>query len=167
MKKDKKVKLSPPWHEHMAMLKAFFAGDDRIAVGDCGDDKVAFIGVKDAELLSAMNEVLAKRVRFGNAALKIEVVPANGIKEKKVKAMSKADALKTVLKGNPAFCKFMKKKTPTGFAVFALFEPFVLQWYADNIGSPWKLRTAVYEQAALRVFRNGLGVSFATERDDI
>lgn len=160
-KKSEKVRLSPPWDGHMSKLASFFKGDDRVRVGTCGMGYVANIEVFDTKMYSALEQVLNKRIRFGNVVLKINLVPANGVKAFKGE-MTDLAALKVVLKDNPAFAKIVSRKTELGNNVFVLFKPVVLMWYNDNLASPYKQSTSVYELEAQIVFKD-LGVSYSTE----
>lgn len=161
MNKEKEIKLSPPWDGYMHMLASFFKGDGRVIVGACDDKRVGTIEVFDTKMYCALEQVLNKRIRFGNVVLKIRIVPANGLKAFK-NTMTDLAALKVVLSKNPAFAKFITRKTPVGNMVFCMFKPVVLMFYNDNLASPYKKTTAVYEAAAFHVFKD-CGVSYATE----
>mgnify|MGYP003321061786 CR=1 FL=1 len=160
-KKSENVKLSPPWDGYMNMLASFFKGDKRVRVGGCDDKRVGTIEVFDTKMYCALEQVLNKKIRFGNVTLRIRIVPANDLKAFK-NTMTDLAALKVVLSGNPAFAKFITRKTEVGNAVFCMFKPVVLMWYNDNLGSPYKQTASVYELAAQTVFK-GCGASYATE----
>ena len=162
MKKTNKVKMSPPWDGHMSMLASFFAGDSRVKVGYCGDNNVGTIEVFDTKMYVALQQVMRQKVKFGNVTLKISIIPANSVKAFKGE-MTDLQALKEVLKGNPAFSKIKSEKGGMFDFVFCIFKPLVIQWYNDNLGNPWKLTTSTYEKQADFVFKRELGVSFTTE----
>ena len=159
---NKKLKLSPPWDGHMNMLASFFKGDDRVRVGGGTNNRVGTIEVFDTKMYAALEQVLRKRLRFGNVTLTINLVPANGMKKPKGE-MTDLAALKYVLSKNPAFAKFITRKTELGASVYCLFRPVVLMWYNDNLCSPWKQSASVYELEAQTVFKDEIGVSYATE----
>lgn len=163
-KKGDKVKLSPPWDGHMSMLASFFKGDGRVRVGGGTDKGVGTIEVFDAKMYAALARVLRKNLRFGNVRLAIRLVPADGVNRAKGE-MTDIAALKVVLSKNPAFHKIVSRKTQVGNFVYVMFKPVVLMWYNDNFGSPYKQTASVYEIAAQKVFRDELGVSYATEPD--
>lgn len=162
MAKKPIVKLSPPWDGYMSMLASFFKGDNRIRVGECAKG-VGTIEVFDTKMYVALGQVLRTKLRFGNVKLEIRLVPANGIKTAMKGEMTDLAALKYVLSKNPAFAKIISRKTAMGNFVYVLFKPEVLLWYNDNLASPYKQSATVYEQAALTVFVDRLGVSYATE----
>lgn len=167
-KSHKKLKMSPPWDGYMNMLASFFKGDTRVRVGSCDGRRVGTIEVFDGDMYQALEQVLNKKLRFGNVVLRIDIVPANCLRGKgdvlNIKERDYTDlaALKVVLSKNPAFAKIISRKTELGNFVFCMFKPVVLMWYNDNLGSPYKQTTSVYEDAALHVFKD-CGVSFATE----
>lgn len=162
-KKNETVKMSPPWDGYMNMLASFFRGDDRIRVG-CGTDKrVGTVAVFDSKMYAALEQVLKTRVRFGNVVLRINIVPADGLKAFKGE-MTDLEALRCVLSKNPAFAKFVSRKTELGNFVYCMFKPVVLMWHNDNPASPYKQTASVYETAALEVFKSAkIGISYATE----
>lgn len=162
-KKSNMVKLSPPWDGHMSMLASFFAGDNRVRVGYVGKDGVGRIEVFEPEMLDALSQVIRGKVRFGNVTLKVDVVLADGIKPEPCKKMTDLEALKYVLKKNPAFSKIKKSSDGMFEFVFCIFKPVVLMWYNDNLGSPWKLSASTFEEQADFVFKTELGVQFTTE----
>lgn len=161
MAKKPIVKVSPPWDGYMSMLASFFKGDKRIRVGECAKG-VGTIEVFDTKMYAALDQVLRTKLRFGNVKLEIRLVPANGLKAYKGE-MNDLAALKVVLSKNPAFHKIISRKTEVGNFVFVMFKPVVLMWYNDNLGSPYKQTTSVYELAAQTVFKDKIGVSYATE----
>ena len=169
---NKKLKLSPPWDGHMNMLASFFKGDDRVRVGGGTNNRIGAIEgtieVFDGDMYQALEQVLNKRRCFGKVVLTIDVVPANCLRGKgevlKIKERNYTNlaALKVVLSENPAFHKFITRKIPMGNNVFCMFRPVVLMWYNDNLASPYKQTTSVYEAAAVHLFAD-CGVSYATE----
>lgn len=158
--KSDKVKLSPPWVGHMSMLASFFKGDKRVRIGSV-EGRTGIIEVFCNDMYQALSLVLRQKIRFGNVTLNINLVPSNGMKLK-TKEMSDLDALKVVLKKNPAFDKIRTTKDGPMQFVTALFKPVVLQWYNDNIGNPWKLTTSIFESEANKVFKGELGICWST-----
>lgn len=185
-KKSEKVKLSPPWDAHMQMLKSFFKGDDRIEV-EIGTEKgavedakthkplkgnwvIGTVKVSDADCCIALKQALRRKVEFGNVSLAIDIIPANEDVEKAVQKKLKAGkklmplaALKEVLKKNPAFSKLKMSRLGDRTICFCIFKAKTLQWYNDNLGSPWKIATCTYECQADRVFAEEIGAQFCTE----
>lgn len=163
MKKTNKVKMSPPWDGHMSMLASFFAGDKRVRVGYCDGNSHGIIECFDSKMFDALSQIIRSKVKFGNVTLKVDVVLAAGVEPKPCPHLTDLQALKEVLKGNPAFSKIKSEKGAMFDFVFCIFKPLVLQWYNDNLGNPWKLTTSTYEKQADFVFKRELGVSFTTE----
>lgn len=175
-KKNKNDRLSPPWIEHMSKLAAFFAEDKRIEVSQEIDDggkgtvygKIFFDG--DLNSYDAFNLVFNKKVEFGKVKLVINVIPANKNLEAKVakrspnrpKTLTDLAALKLVLSKNPVFDRMKFSTFLDTRRCFCIFKPVVLQWYADNLCSPWKLNTGIPEVVADIVFRQGVGALFCT-----
>lgn len=163
----KKLKLSPPWDGYMSMLASFFAGDKRVRVGYC-EDGVGTIEVFDQKMFDALSMVLRTKIRFGNVRLRINLVLGECVKhdrngKRRQIEMTDLQALKEVLRLNPAFSKIKSEKGAMFDFVFCIFKPLVIQWYNDNLGNPWKLSASTYEQQADFVFKRELGVSFTTE----
>ena len=112
-------------------------------------------------MFDALAQVLRMKVRFGNVTLKLAL--CGKFDPKPCVQMTDLEALKVVLKENPAFSKLKAQKDGAFNFVFCLFKPVVLQWYNDNLGNPWKLSTSTYEEQADKVFKTELGVQFTTE----
>lgn len=185
-KKSEKVKLSPPWDAHMQMLKSFFKGDDRIEV-ETGTEKgavedakthkplkgnwvISTVKVSDADCCIALKQALRRAVKFGNVSLAVDIIPANETVEKAIQKKLKVGkkflplvALKEVLKKNPAFSKLKMSRLGDRTICFCIFKAVVLQWYNDNLGSPWKIATCTHEGLANAVFADEIGALFCTE----
>lgn len=174
-KKTNKLNLAPPWVSHVSMLEAFFDGDPRFAFeyeGEVAGKKSAVrakVLVNDADTAIALGQVLATKVKLGNVTLELVVTPANeavlASVNKKLKLNKKftdVAALKKVLEANPKFDKLVSRPFMDTRRTFCVFKPVVIQWSADNIGSPWKLISDCMEYVADSVFKNELGVLFCT-----
>jgi hypothetical protein len=160
------VGMQSPWVVYVKAVKALFAHDQDVIVGDWehtpntnvyklslfvhGNDKAASIA-----------EVLPERKEFGNVTLEIEVVPDNDGK------LTMLDHIRRAFAGNPALVDVMEYPVVPGgpSMAFALFAPEVVQIECDNAASPYGIVTTTYEGVAKDVL-NVEGVMIASELEE-
>lgn len=153
--KGKTVKLSPPQYSYAACLRAFFAGDPRIKVGEC-DGETVKVTVSDKDCYDALCQCLETEKQFGLLTLNVEIVPANRnlAAKKPGKCWTTRGAIEEVLSKNPLFVEMMEQYIPVlrKYTVHCVMAPTVVQFANDNIGSPWKLTTCTAEEVARAIF---------------
>lgn len=168
--KGVKVGLAAPQYCYGAMLKAFFKGDKRVSVGAVKKGKKGYkveIKVNDGDMYDALEKILKLKFNFGKIAFAIDLIPSNKVANRTLRwDPNGVEAIECVLSFNPALKEISRRYIPMlkCYHVFAIFKPVVLQFACDNIASPWKLVSRVYEDAAREIFHD-TGVSFCTDKE--
>ena len=162
--KNESVRLAPPNHTHVALLKAFFKYDPEVKVGNLKDDSVT-IRVSNCVKADALAKIVKTDLKWGGLKLSVVVVPPNA-KSKAIgvaKDVPPEQLVAAALKGNTFYSRTISKEVPGGRWTYIVLDNAPVQFANDNIGSPWKLTTLTAEDAARRIFRN-IGVSFCSEK---
>lgn len=150
-----KAGISSPWVIYANKLAALFDKDDEVAVDFDNEEKKVTVYVDNTVKADAIGQILPTEVQFGNVTVTIVVVPANS-------DVSEQQLFRQAFESNPVFSGVLVGTTPMGGEVaFALFEPEVVQFFSDDIQSPYGLTTTTYESLARDVFgsKAGIGIS--------
>lgn len=155
-----KLTLSPPWETFVSELKALFGEDPEIKIVYENDEVPAVkLYVDNTDKANALTVLLPQKVTFGNVTLAVTVVPPNTTND------DLADLFETAFNGNPAFCNVMSFETPvTGKVDYAVFSGQLVQFFNDDLRSPYGIETTIYEDVARDVFKDVEGIYFCTER---
>lgn len=156
-----KLTLSPPWETYVSELEALFGSDPEIKIVREEDDgnHAVKLYVANTDKANALTVLLPGDVKFGNVTLDIIVIPPNATDN------DIADLFTTAFKGNPAFCEVLSFETPiTGKVNYAVFAGDLVQFFNDDLRSPYGIETTIYEDVARDVFTNVEGISFCTEK---
>lgn len=143
MSKEKKLDASAPWYEHCHKLAALFDGDDDVTVGEYDDDsKTVKVYVRGNDKADALAKIIRTPVELGNVTINVEVVPDNDVEP------TVEDIVHTALNGNPLFLGTVVEELYGGNATYVVFEPSVIQYWNDNIGSYFGFETKTAEDVA-------------------
>ena len=155
-----KLTLSPPWEIYASELEALFGSDPEIKiVREENGAHVVKLYVANTDKANALTVLLPEEVTFGNVTMQIIVVPPNTTNN------DIADLFKAAFNGNPAFCEMLTFETPiTGKVNYAVFAGELVQFFNDDLRSPYGIETTIYEDIAREVFADVEGVNFCTER---
>ena len=108
----------------------------------------------------AISQLLPIEKTFGNVKMHITVIPSNT-------SVSKSDLFKAAFAGNPivSFTEHIDtmSNNPMDFIVF---EKEVVQYFDDNLGDLYGVRSTLYQDLANEVFEDHDGVFFCTDIDD-
>lgn len=146
--------MMAPWMEYAEATKALFKGDPDVTVEmDEGAYRMT-VRVHGQDKADSISELLPTEMQFGNVTLAIEVIPDNESEP------TVADHLRRAFAGNPLFYDVLEVPlTPTSFgATYALFMPECVQYFSDDLGSPFGATTIAAEQLARKVLRLPDGV---------
>lgn len=144
------AKMSPPWEIHARMIRELLR-DDRAVDSVTYDDesKVIRVMVNGNDKADSLQRRLVSHLEFGNVKVDVQVIPANDEPDE-------AEDYRRAFEGNPLFAGVVGGTTPQGVEEdFALFAPTVIQFYSDDISSPFGLTTMTAEQLAERVLVQG------------
>ena len=148
------MKLSAPWYTYQRKVKALFALDKEIEVGDiydCEDGGYAFeITVHNPAKFVALDRVMPKVAEFGNVKLKINVSDDKG--DSTVAAI---ELYKTIFANNPIVKDVKDVKDFTGtLHGYVRFWPEVLQFFNDDLSDFDGLWSGLAQDIAREVFVN-------------
>lgn len=140
----KKLETSAPWYEYCHRLAALFAYDDEVSVGEYDADSASVkVYVKGVDKSNALERILKHEVDFdGKNVLKVNVIPDNDGEP------SIEDTLQYAFDGNPLYTGTATVEMYGGTATYAVFEPTVVQYWNDNIGSCFGFKTETVEDVA-------------------
>ena len=137
-----------PWQVYANATEALFEGDPDVTVTlEEGDMPKLTIRVHGTDKAASIAELMPEELQFGNVTLAIAVVPDNDCE------LTVADHIRRAFAGNPLFIDVLE--TPltqqTFGAVYALFMPTCVQYYSDDLRSPYGATTVAVEEVARRV----------------
>ena len=110
-----KTKLSPPWVIYADEMSQLFLGDSEVHVVYDNEEKEIKVYVDSASKAGALAQLLPVERVYGNVALKITVVPANGT------SVPSGNLYQAAFKGNEAF-SFTKTVHAVLMAICCVFH---------------------------------------------
>ena len=143
--------MMSPWDEYVQAAKALFEDDPDVVVDDAtllesGDYRV-IVRVHGDDKAESISELMPTELTYGNVTLYVDVVPDNE------RELTTADHLRRAFAGNPLFVDVIEL-SPTLVSVgatYALFMPECVQYFSDNLGSPYGATTVAVEEVARKV----------------
>lgn len=166
MSDNKNLKIEAPWYAFHKKVKALFAGDPDIEVGDIykpaeGDESYfAFdLLVRNHEKFVALDKVVPSTVEFGNITVGICIQDMEN-------SFDEAHPVKlfaAIFDGNPLVkdIKEVRDQTETVHG-YVRFKPKVVQFLHDDIGDYNGNWTGLAQDIAKELFPNVAGVHFCT-----
>jgi len=140
-----------PWDEYTQAAKALFADDPDVTVDDAvevdGGDYKVVVRVHGDDKAESISELMPAELTYGNVTLNVEVVPDNECE------LTVADHIRRAFAGNPLYVAVVEPATSltTFGATYALFSPECVQYYSDDLRSPYGATTCVVEEVARKV----------------
>jgi hypothetical protein len=143
--------MMAPWDEYVQAARALFGDDPDVTVDDAvetesGDYRVV-VRVHGDDKAESISELMPTELTYGNVTLYVDVVPDNE------RELTVTDHLRRAFAGNPLFVDVMEL-SPTLVSVgatYALFMPECVQYYSDDLGSPYGATTLAVEEVARKV----------------
>jgi len=143
--------MMSPWDEYVQAAKALFADDPDVVVDNAvetesGDYKVV-VRVHGDDKAESISELMPTELTYGNVTLYVDVVPDNE------RELTTADHLRRAFAGNPLYIDVVEPTTSltTFGATYALFMPECVQYYSDDLRSPYGATTCAVEEVARKV----------------
>lgn len=157
MNENNNVNMSAPWNILFKQIKELFKYDSEITV--CYTEEEPYIIdilVDSEDKFNALTQLMPPEKEFGNVKVQIRVVSSN--KEK-----TDRELFETLFKGNQIFSRVISSKLPTGDEIgFVMFQPWVAQYYADNLRDPFGNNNELYADIAREVFGPRDGMQYST-----
>jgi hypothetical protein len=123
------MNLSAPWYTYAKKVKAFFAYDDEITVGELeklGNGHYSLtITVKNPAKAYALDKLVRPDTAFGETHVFTDVA-LDGVD-------STEGILRTAFKGHFAVSDVATKAVPGGNNVYLRFQPEIIQFYNDDL----------------------------------
>lgn len=123
------MELSAPWYTYEKKVKAFFAYDDEVTVGDLeklgNGHYLLTIAVKDPTKAYALEKLVRPDTVFGETHV-FTCVALEGVD-------GTEKILKAAFKGHLAVSDVAKKLVPGGKVVYLRFLPEIIQFFDDDI----------------------------------
>lgn len=123
------MNLLAPWYTYAKKVKAFFAYDDDVTVGDLedldGGEYSLTITVADPTKAYALQKIIQSDTEFGNVHVYTKVA-LEGVE-------SQEEILRAVFKNHSAVADVAKKLVPGGKYVYIRFLPEIIQFFDDDI----------------------------------
>lgn len=155
----KMLALEAPWYTFQKKVKALFAGDPDIRVGeivefDGGSVDYGFdIEVRNHEKFLALDRVLPKTRDYGNVTLGITLFD----EENGGSVEDEIALYRTIFEGNPIVRDIKEAHDFTGTTQgYVRFEPDVIQFYDDNLEDYSGNWTGLVQDVAEEVFNDGM-----------
>ena len=154
-----KLGLVSSWVQYFRKLEAFFAEDPGVKV--LLDNKNAAIKllVEDGTKAVALEALLPDEMTFGNATVKVIVVPANP-----KLAAGKIDLVAEAFEGNGAVVGIYSiDRIFSNTMNYVVFKPKVVQYFNDDLSDAHGIRSTLYQDLAKELFGEDGGVFFCTD----
>ena len=156
------LNLTTPWVEHYNKIEAFFKRDPEVKVIYDNDEKLVKLLVNNGEKAGALDAILPDEIPFGNVTLRIAVVPANGV----VLGIPRS-IFSVAFTGNQAVDAI---NTIEGVfsnpLTYIVFRKEVVQYYTDDLGDYYGMRSTLYEDIAREIFTPQEGILYSTNIDN-
>ena len=151
------LKLSSPWIRYYRELEAMFMEDPEVKVVYDEEANVVKLYVDSATKAYALDRLLPSEATFGMVKLKIDVIPANGVKTEC------SDLFEAAFKGNGALSYITHVKGIfANEMTYVVFVKEVVQYFNDDLGDANGVCSTLYQDIAKRLFTSTEGVFFCT-----
>lgn len=155
------IKKSAPWVTYYREVDELFKKDKEVFVVLDEENVELKIYVNNQSKASAIQYLLPTEKEFGNVILKIEVIPANGMKMRNVDEASILDIACEAFRDNDAVYTVTGVRSMFDL-IYVIFRKEVVQYFDDNLGDINGNCSTLYEVIARDVFRD-VGVKYCTD----
>ena len=146
---DIRLKLSPPWVTYVNELIALFGEDPEINIKYDNYETKVKLYVNNQEKAEALCALLPMTKYFGNVALYIDIIPANGDKVYIGSCRDIKTIYETAFKGNPVFSFVYKVEGIfANSLIYVIFKNKVVQFFNDNLNDVYGNVSTLYQEIA-------------------
>lgn len=154
-----KLDLQSPWILYMRKLVKMFEKDNDVNVICDEKNNTVKLLVNNAIKADALAQLLPTEKTFGNIVCKINVIPSNN--------ESIGDLFQRAFVGNSAVTKIERVSDLfEDDGIYVLFDPVVVQFFADDISDFYGNESTLYEDLAREIFEQTPQVHFCTDLID-
>lgn len=154
------VNLSSPWMLYYRRVAQLFAEDPHVKVTFNNDTYELKLVVSGQRKAKAIAQILPKTRKFGNVEVQTRVLCEED------KDSDSARVLRDAFEDNDAVSRIETFWDICGDPInYVVFEPWVVQYFSDNIGDLDGVTSTIYEEIAKDLFSETVkGTFFCTER---
>lgn len=156
---EAKTKFSSPWMLYYRRVEQLFAEDPHVEVTFNNDTYELKLVVSGQRKAKAIAQILPKSRKFGNIEVHTRVLCEED------KDSDSERVLRDAFEDNDAVSR-IESFTLCGDQInYVVFEPWVVQYFSDNIGGIDGVTSTIYEEIAKDLFGETVkGTFFCTER---
>lgn len=157
------LSLVTPWVGHYNKIAAFFKHDPDVKVIYYNEAQLVKLLVNNGEKAGALDALLPDEVKFGSVTLHIVVVPANG-----VTISVPRNIYSVAFTGNNAIDDIVTiEGVFNNPLTYIICHKEVVQYYTDDLGDYYGMRSTLYEDIAREIFVQSEGVLYSTNVEEI
>jgi hypothetical protein len=160
---NKEINLFSPWVIYYKKLEALFGKDKDIKMTFDNNELVVKMYINGQDKYEALSQLIPVEKQFGTVTLKIQLIPANNLKQ------SKVDLFRKAFYGNPIVNDIIVISRDvlesTNDFSYVVFAKEVVQYHDDSLNDPHGNRSTLYQDIAKEVFENCDGIYFCTDNE--
>ena len=160
---NKEINLFSPWVIYYKKLEALFGKDKDIKMTFDNNELVVKMYINGQDKYEALSQLLPAEKQFGTVTLKIQLIPANNLKQ------SKVDLFRKAFYGNPIVNDIIVIShdvlESTNDFSYVVFAKEVVQYHDDSLNDPHGNCSTLYQDIAKEVFENCDGIYFCTDNE--
>ena len=166
LKNENGMEIIAPWYDYQKKIKALFEQDPQIIVGEIYEpqgqavDYAFGIEVRNHKKFMALISLLPEQVEFGNVTLGIVLYDEENISD----TDDLAETYRNLFKDNPIVREIPVVEDMAGVKhAFILFQPWVIQYYRDEMMDYNGLFSGLAQDIARELFKDETGtIHFCT-----
>jgi hypothetical protein len=160
---NKEINLFSPWVIYYKKLEALFGKDKDIKMTFDNNELVVKMYINGQDKYEALSQLIPVEKQFGTVTLKIQLIPANNLKQ------SKVDLFRKAFYGNPIVNDIIVISRDvlesTNDFSYVVFAKEVVQYHDDSLNDPHGNCSTLYQDIAKEVFENCDGIYFCTDNE--
>ena len=146
-----RFKLAPPWITCVNAIKAMFEPDPEIKIVYNNDDVTLKLFVDNDDKAAAIARLLPEAQYYGNISLKIEVIPANSVKD--LNHVTNKQLFDIAFNRNPIYAYSIEVASVfQNVLTYVVFKNKVVQFFNDNLNDIHGIISTLYEFLADELF---------------
>ena len=159
-----RINITAPWIEYYHKVNELFHYDSDIYVIYDEENQNLKLYAATDDKFQALDTFFPKTMNFGNVILNITVIPPNGFTGEVKNDISQREMIKNLFRNNNAVSFIYESKGTFIFhAMYVVFAPIVVQYYADDLSTFHGYHSMLYQDIAKELISVESGIYFCTE----